>query len=213
MKLIIYGSELLFSEALSAILVRRGHDVVGRALLPGDLVPLAESTTVDACLVDVSAPVDVAAVRNIKRALPALPVVVLSGEHDRALLADALEAGIDGICLKTDDVAEIERVLIQTGSAPHSSPVWSSGANASSRRISMPRGTRLTPKERAVLDLLILGTSTAGISAALGVSEATVRTHLQHLFGKFGVHSRIALIAAAVHANGSRVDDTMLALR
>ena len=61
----------------------------------------------------------------------------------------------------------------------------------------------MTPKEKAVLGLLIRGTSTAEIAAELEVSEATVRTHLQHLFTKFGVHSRIARAAAAVRTNGS----------
>lgn len=54
----------------------------------------------------------------------------------------------------------------------------------------------LTPAERLVLAELRKGRSTAEIANALFVSEATVRTHLTHIYGKLGVRGRVELLAS-----------------
>jgi DNA-binding CsgD family transcriptional regulator len=53
----------------------------------------------------------------------------------------------------------------------------------------------LTPAESLVLDQLLTGRTTAEIARALFVTEATVRTHLTHIYGKLGVRGRVELLA------------------
>lgn len=53
-------------------------------------------------------------------------------------------------------------------------------------------------RERECLLLLVEGLDTAGIAAKLGVSAATVRTHVQSLMTKLGVHSRLEAASYAV---------------
>ncbi|HWP62264.1 MAG TPA: helix-turn-helix transcriptional regulator, partial [Candidatus Binatia bacterium] len=62
---------------------------------------------------------------------------------------------------------------------------------------------RLSPAERRVAELLLEGRSTRDIAAALTLSEATVRTHLSHIYRKVGARNRVHLLALA--ARGSRL--------
>ena len=55
---------------------------------------------------------------------------------------------------------------------------------------------RLTPRERNVLELVAEGRTNAEIGAALWISPGTVRRHLENIFGKLGVHTRTAAVAA-----------------
>ena len=53
----------------------------------------------------------------------------------------------------------------------------------------------LTPREREILDLVAGGAANAQIATALGLSPATVRKHLEHVYGKLGVSTRTAAVA------------------
>lgn len=205
MQLLIYDDELLFSEALSSLLTSRGHQVAA-----GDFRQPSEDDQWDVCLANIRPPASEAAqlIQKIKLNAPYVPVVALSGEADLDVVSAALAAGADGVCLKIDGIDEIESVLTRAASRQRSGsePVWSRSATSLVRRTPpRPRGAALTAKERAVLELLTEGASTAKIAAELGIGEATARTHLQHLFNKFGVHSRLALVASAVRTEAVRV--------
>jgi DNA-binding NarL/FixJ family response regulator len=63
-------------------------------------------------------------------------------------------------------------------------------------RISNP-GTSLTPREVQLLELLATGLSNRAIAKQVFISEATVKTHLVHIYGKLGVDNRTAAIAVA----------------
>lgn len=58
----------------------------------------------------------------------------------------------------------------------------------------MPNGT-LTQREQQVLTLMRAGATTAAIAERLFISKATVRNHIQNIFGKLGVHTRLAAVA------------------
>jgi PAS domain S-box-containing protein len=55
----------------------------------------------------------------------------------------------------------------------------------------------LTPREQQVVTLMRAGASTAAIAEQLFISKATVRNHIQNIFGKLGVHTRLAAVACA----------------
>jgi len=58
------------------------------------------------------------------------------------------------------------------------------------------RWQTLTPRERTVLELLASGETTASAATSLGVSEATVRTHVENMRAKLGVNTRAAIVAS-----------------
>lgn len=211
MRLLILDEELLFGEALAALLARRGHSVK-ECMTSWSIEVLDDDGTIDACLV--SHPDDEYKLKILEEArnhFPNLTLVALWSSPDLSTILRSLKAGADGVCLKHDSIDEIENVLLQSvrGRANGGAfgPTWSRAAQAIVRQRRPARtATTITEKERCVLDLLIAGASTAAMAEDLGVGEATVRTHLQHLFSKFGVHSRLALMAQAVRQNAIELD-------
>lgn len=65
------------------------------------------------------------------------------------------------------------------------------------RAPSRPGGEPLSAREREVLALVAKGTSNREIARELFISEATVKTHLTHLYAKLGVNDRAAAVAVA----------------
>jgi DNA-binding NarL/FixJ family response regulator len=62
----------------------------------------------------------------------------------------------------------------------------------------------LTPRELEVLRAIANGRSTAGIASGLGISPATVRTHVTNLLAKLGLHSRVEAVSLILgHGSGS----------
>jgi PAS domain S-box-containing protein len=59
-------------------------------------------------------------------------------------------------------------------------------------------GAALTRRELAVLRLLATGANTTVLAEQLHVSRATIRNHVQNIFGKLGVHSRLQVVAYAI---------------
>ncbi|HEV7899360.1 MAG TPA: response regulator transcription factor [Planosporangium sp.] len=66
--------------------------------------------------------------------------------------------------------------------------------------------TGLSPREREILQCMVDGLNRTEIAARLGVSGNTVRTHVQHLIAKLGVHSTLESVAVALR-NGLRASD------
>jgi DNA-binding NarL/FixJ family response regulator len=60
----------------------------------------------------------------------------------------------------------------------------------------------LTPREIEVLEALTDGHSTTKIASLLGISTATVRTHVKSLLSKLGLHSRVEAVSLILRANG-----------
>jgi len=209
MKIIICDDHVMFAEALSSLLMKRGHMVLARASSPEEGLMLAdrEDEDADAWLVDLHFPgiAGSSSVRQLRAVMPEMPLVVLTADSDRALLQQALEDGADGVALKTEGVEEVERLLRRV-SAPafqkrpnHTEPekAWSHLARSlgpTQRQRGVPE---LTEREHDVLIRLWRGDSTTAIADTLGVGVSTVRTHLQHLYEKTGVHSRLELVAYA----------------
>ena len=65
-------------------------------------------------------------------------------------------------------------------------------------RMRVPAEEALTSREIEVLELVARGSSNAEVAASLFISEATVKTHLLHIFGKLGVDDRTAAVVSAL---------------
>ncbi len=205
MRLIICDEQQLFAEALASLLAERGNDVLGTPRSAERAIELASASAPDAFVVGLRLPgvPGLEAIRSLTAAQGEAPVVALSADSDATLLRRAGEAGAAGICLKLDGIDDLMRVLRSaTGLSANGGPTAQGHSKSVTPllngRSSPPGSANLTPREDAVLKLLIGGASTTEIAAALGVGAATVRTHLQHLFHRFGVHSRLALVACVV---------------
>lgn len=209
MRVLLCDDHRSFGDSLASYLDRCGVEVVGPVESVIGLDPAAWAEPIDVVLTDLHFPdVGVADVLpTLRRVLPDVPVVLLTAELDRQQLQVAVDAGADGVVLKTDALAEIERVVRRVGAPADAAatatrrPVCSRNAQGRLERGSgAGRGADLTGRERDVLRLLARGESTADVATELGIGAATVRTHVQNLMVKFGVHSRLELVASAMRA-------------
>lgn len=156
----------------------------------------------------------VEATRRIRAELPGTEVVVLTTHADEASILDALQAGARGYLTKDAGIAAITRAV--QAAAAHETlldPVVHGRLLAA-----VAHGTRrpppaapppggLTPREAEVLTLIAAGMSNGEIAAHLVVGEATVKTHVNHIFAKIGVRDRAQAVHYAYrHGLGGRGD-------
>lgn len=214
MRIILCDPHAMFSDAFSSLLPLRGHDVVAQPRSVSEIADLASAWSdgevlADVIVSDINFPdiAGTAAVAKMRALLPDMPIAILTGETGVSRLRAALDAGADGVAIKTESVDEVERLLLRLASPLFArlrrsgSPekVWSRRARALANQSSRSSVDQLpTTRELEVIRLLARGESTSRIAEIMGVGTATVRTHLQHLFVKFGVHSRLELVAFAV---------------
>jgi DNA-binding NarL/FixJ family response regulator len=183
-------------------------EVVGTAANGEDAHSLVQSVTPDVFLMDLSMPgVDgVEATRRILADAPDVHVVVLTSFADRQRILDALEAGASGYLLKDGDPAQVaEAVRV---AAAGESPLDPKAARVllDARREGQPAAaaaSRLTAREREVLDLVGKGLANKQIARRLGIAERTVKAHLTSVFQAIGVTDRTqAALWAQKHLDG-----------
>ncbi|AKE40154.1 Hemoglobin-dependent two component system response regulator HrrA [Corynebacterium camporealensis] len=133
-----------------------------------------------------------AAIRNTVEHPP--KVLVVTNYDTDADILGAIEAGAVGYLLKDAPPQELLAAVRSTAEGDSAlSPVV---ADRLMTRVRTPR-TSLTPRELEVLKLVAAGASNREIGQELMLSEATVKSHLVHIYDKLGVRSRTSAVAAA----------------
>ena len=131
-------------------------------------------------------------------------IVVLTTHADEASILDALRAGALGYLTKDAGIAEISRAV--QAAAAHQAlldPLVQSrllAAASAGARPAPPPGDLpddLTPREAEVVSLIARGLSNSEIAATLVVSNATVKTHINHVFTKLRLRDRAAAVVFA----------------
>jgi DNA-binding NarL/FixJ family response regulator len=205
-RVLVVDDQGLVREGLMTLLdAADGITPVAAAHDGEEAVALAARHLPDVVLMDLRMPKldGVEATRRIRQARPATEVVVLTTHADEASILDAMRAGARGYLTKDAGIAEIARA-IQAAAAHHAflDPEVQArlleAATATARPTPPPTASlpdELTPREAEVLALVARGQSNGEIAAELVVSEATVKTHINHVFAKVGARDR----AQAVH--------------
>lgn len=135
------------------------------------------------------------AAAEIKATMEKPPHVLVVTNYDTdADILGAIEAGALGYLLK--DAPPEELLAAVRSAAEGDSTLSPTVANRLMTRVRTPR-TSLTPRELEVLKLVAGGSSNRDIGRILLLSEATVKSHLVHIYDKLGVRSRTSAVAAA----------------
>jgi DNA-binding NarL/FixJ family response regulator len=130
------------------------------------------------------------------RALPDPPhVLVLTTYDTESDILRALDAGANGYLLKDAPADELFAGI--RAAARGETILASSVAALLVRRASSP-GPVVTDREVEVLELLARGLGNKEMAHELFVSEATVKSHLSHIYAKLGVDTRAGAVAAAI---------------
>jgi DNA-binding NarL/FixJ family response regulator len=170
--------------------------VVGEAGHGAEALARARTTTVDVVLMDLRMPVmgGVEAIGALRRAVPDTRVLVLTTyDTDRDVLP-AIEAGATGYLLKDTPREELLRAVraAHRGEAVLSPAV----AGRLMGQVRTPVQEALSARELEVLRLVAAGSTNRETARQLFISEATVKTHLLHIYAKLEVRDRASAVAA-----------------
>lgn len=164
-----------------------------------EAVALVERLCPDVVLMDLRMPRcdGVEATRRLRELVPASKVIVLTTYADDHSVLEALRAGARGFLTKDAGAEEIERAIaaVVRGEAAIDPAVQHHLVEAVAAKRELPNG--LTPREAEVLALIAEGLSNTEIAARLVVSEATVKSHVNHVFTKTGVRDRAQAVSYA----------------
>lgn len=201
-RIVLCDDHRLLLEALAISLANHGFTIEAAVVSPGDAVRAVALHQPDVLVIDVNFPTGsgLDAAREVVANHPRTKVVMITGSDDPELVLDALSAGVSGYLRKDLRINEIATAL--EAAARGDSPM-DRDLLREARRPRLGRkmlGERsplddLTNRERHILGLLVEGMSTREMVSTLGVSPSTVRTHVQNIFTKLGVHSRLAAVA------------------
>lgn len=182
-------------------------EVVGEARDGAEAVRLVAELAPELVLMDLRMPVldGVAATAQIMDMQSGSRVLILTTYESDELILGAIEAGAGGYLLKAAPQEEIlagvravaagETVLAPSIAAKLVQRVRADAAGTGGTASATPT---LSPRELDVLRLVAAGRSNPRIAAALFIGEATVKTHLQHVFEKLEVSDRTRAVTRAM---------------
>ncbi|MFB2573441.1 response regulator [Micrococcus sp. IITD107] len=132
--------------------------------------------------------------RQLAQRHPRLPVLMVTTYSSSADVQSALQAGAVGYLLKDASAADLRDAVVKAAQGMTVLP-----AEIARRALGGTRGLAeaLSPREVQILELLATGRTNQQLAAELFISQATVKTHLNHIFGKLGVVTRTEAVAAA----------------
>jgi DNA-binding NarL/FixJ family response regulator len=200
-----------------------GVEVAGTAADGEEAVALAAELKPDVILMDLRMPGigGVEATRRLRAADPSVSVIVLTTYADDRSVVSALQAGAVGYLTKDAGAAEIAQALerVRNGQAVidpavqrhlvdaiaaaslHAQPGLAGTPGQATQAEPGPPAAELpdglTPREAEVLGLIAAGLSNTEIAARLFVSEATVKSHINHLLPKIGARDRAQAVSYA----------------
>lgn len=225
-RLLVVDDHKLFRRGLVALLSQQPSlQVVAEATDAGEALKLATQHAPEVVLLDNHLPgvhgVDV--LPQLMALSPAPQVIMLTVSEDADDLSQALARGASGYLLKTVDgdelVASIRRVrngqsvvspemtgklfaayrqAVAAAPAPEASPEPAEAPEPQARASeSALAASKLSPREREILREIARGASNKEIARTLKIAETTVKIHVQHIFRKLNLSSRVQ---AAVYA-------------
>lgn len=201
-ELVLGDDHAVFVDALVTVLPQKGFAVLATAGSARGTVAGTRRHQPDVCLLDryfadgdgLDFIEDVLAAGS-----PNTKVMVLTADRDALGMRRALKAGAAGYVNKMCGLDALAAAI----RAVADGEVVTDLATAPTRRSSPATGprsvaARLTARERECLGLLVAGAGTTTMAKQLGVSATTVRTHVQALLNKLGVHSRLEAASFAL---------------
>jgi len=176
-------------------------DVVGTARDGRRALELVQETRPDVVLLDLGLPdIDgIEVTREIKASLPGVEILIFTIFDEEERVLQAVRAGASGYLLKgtpADRVVEAICEVHRGGSVIQ--PRLARRLLTHFQTSAAENGPSLTPRETEILTLIAKGLSNRAAAETLGLSRATVRTHLEHIYAKLDVSNRTEAVTEAI---------------
>ncbi|MDU0290890.1 response regulator transcription factor [Saccharothrix longispora] len=195
-RVVIVDDHPVVRDGLRGMLASAGDvEVVGEAADGAEAVAVVRTVSPDVVLMDLRMPgVDGVTAIGRLRGFPTRVLVLTTYDTDSDVLP-AIKAGATGYLLKDTPRDELFRAV---RSAARGEAVLSpSVATRLVGQVRRPAAEPLSDREVEVLGLIARGCTNREAAARLFISEATVKTHLVHVYAKLGVKDRAAAVAVA----------------
>ena len=172
-----------------------------------EAVAKAEDRKPDIVILDVSMPElnGLEAARRIRKVSPNSEILILSVHYSDQLIKEILDAGVRGFVVKSDSDRDL---VVAVESLANHKPFFTSMATevmlmnfqrpVSAAPVSGARTSRLTSREREIVQLLSEGKSSKEVASSLGISVKTAETHRANIMRKLEIHSVSELVRYAV---------------
>ncbi|NLI92532.1 MAG: response regulator transcription factor [Peptococcaceae bacterium] len=208
--ILIVDDQPIVCEGLNAILqLEEDFEVIGVCHNGQEALDFCGRTNPDIVLMDARMPImnGIAATKEISRLFPDAKVLILTTFNEEMLIYEGLQNGAKGFLLKDtqpDELFKIIRVVHTGGVCLHPDAtqkllgkIAACGAGTASENLPEHDLTQLTNREKEVLRLIGNGLSNKEISAALFITEGTVKSHVSSLLAKLGARDRTQLALLA----------------
>jgi DNA-binding NarL/FixJ family response regulator len=197
MRVAIAEDSVLLREGLASLLGEAGFDVIAQCENADDLRLKVDSYEVDVAIVDIRLPPThndegLVAALDIRARHPSVGVLVLSQYMELGLAMKLLADSAEGVGYllkdRISDVDDFVSAVERVGAGGSVVDPIIVSTLLSRRRSDDPIAT-LTPRERAVLELMATGSSNQGIANALVITLRAVEKYVSSIFGKLGLPS------------------------
>ncbi len=215
-RLLVVDDHTLFRRGLIALLSQDDRfEIAGEAGDVSEALRVLPQAQPDLVLLDNHLPgaKGVDAIPSFKESRPELRVMMLTVSEDEEDLSRALQAGADGYLLKTSESDQLCDAIVKVSEGQSMiSPQMMGKLVAALRgqgapaRPAEPASTsapnlhaldKLSPREREILQLISKGQSNKQIARELDIAETTVKIHVQHIFKKLDLSSRVQVAVLA----------------
>jgi DNA-binding NarL/FixJ family response regulator len=206
-RLVIADDHLVVRAGLRAMFeAEPDFDVVGEASTGAQAIDLANRHRPQVLLMDLRMPeIDgVAATARIRERHAGVNILVLTTYDTDADILKAIEAGATGYLLKDATREELFRAV--RTAATGASVLAPAVASRLRDRLHTPGHEVLSAREIEILEHVARGRTNKEIGTALFISEATVKTHLLHIFAKLDVQDRTQAVTVALDRGILRLD-------
>lgn len=207
MRILLADDHEIVRRGLSMVLsLEKDFEIVGEANTGPQAVARAKALQPDLVLMDLKMPgLDgSAATRQIKRALPEVKVLILTGVGADESVLQAIEAGAEGYVLKEIGPEELIHAIRVIGAGDSylqpsvTKRVIQKIRGASARAGAASGAPALTTREREILQLMATSLTNKEIAAKLFISAETVRTHTKNILAKLSQPNRTQAVLFAL---------------
>lgn len=199
-RILIVEDHQIVADGLTALLnTQKDMAVVGHAGSVAESADKAAELDPDVILLDfrLTDGTGADAAAAIRRVNPHAKHIFLTREDSDVARFAALESGASGFIHKSRAATEVVEAIRTVASGGNLITPSTIASLLNRRRQTEGQRESLTPREKEVLRLMAGGVSSRDIADQLGISYATVRTHIRSLGAKLGVHSKVQAIVKA----------------